>query len=91
VGISRSAYYYQPEEKEDEQELELLKKICAVVEEIPFYGYRKVFRELVRMGTEVTEKQVRRIMRRAGLQAIYPGKRTSISAKGHRKYPGSQV
>ncbi|MDR2095035.1 MAG: IS3 family transposase, partial [Treponema sp.] len=62
----------------------MLRKICALLEEIPFYGYRKVFRELERMGVEVTEKQVRRIMRRAGLQAIYPGKRTSISAKEHR-------
>jgi putative transposase len=57
------------------------------LEEIPFYGYRKVFRELVGMGAEATEKQVRRIMRRAGLQAVYPGKRTSISANEHRKSP----
>jgi putative transposase len=78
---------YQPQEKEDGQELEVLKKICAVWEEIPFYGYRKVFRELARTGTEVTEKQVRRIMRRAGLPAIYPRKRTSINVKEHRKYP----
>jgi putative transposase len=26
-------------------------------------------------------------MKRAGLRAIYPGKRTSISARGHKKYP----
>jgi putative transposase len=36
---------------------------------------------------EVTRKQVRRIMRRAGLQAIYPGKHTSVPAKYHKKYP----
>jgi transposase-like protein len=57
LGISRSAYYYQPREKEDEKELELLKKICAVLKEIPFYGYRKVFWELVSMGAEVTENR----------------------------------
>ncbi len=26
-------------------------------------------------------------MKRAGLKAIYPGKRTSMSEKGHKKYP----
>jgi hypothetical protein len=31
----------------------VLKKIGAVVEEIPFYGYRKFFRELVRTGVEM--------------------------------------
>jgi putative transposase len=35
----------------------------------------------------VTRKQVRRIMTRAGLRAIYAGKRTSMPAKHHRKYP----
>lgn len=35
----------------------------------------------------VTRKQIRRIMRRAGLRAIYPGRRTSIPAKYHKKYP----
>jgi len=35
----------------------------------------------------VTRKQVRRIMKRAGLRAIYAGKRTSMPSKHHRKYP----
>jgi putative transposase len=51
----------------------------------PFYGYRKVARELAEL--DVTRKQVRRIMKRAGLRAIYPGKRTSIPARHHKKYP----
>lgn len=51
----------------------------------PFYGYRKVARAISTMG--VTEKQVRRIMRRAGLQAIYAKRRLSIASKEHRRYP----
>jgi len=35
----------------------------------------------------VSRKQVRRIMKKAGLRALYPGKRTSTPAKHHRKYP----
>ena len=51
----------------------------------PFYGYRKVAVALKHM--EVTRKQVRRIMKKAGLRAIYPGKRLSIPSKMHKKYP----
>jgi putative transposase len=64
-----------------------VKKICGVLEEFPFYEYRKVFPELVRKGVEVTEKQVRRIMKRAGLPALYPGKHRSKSVKEQVKYP----
>jgi putative transposase len=35
----------------------------------------------------VTLKQVRRIMKKAGLRAIFPGKRTSLPAKGYARYP----
>lgn len=35
----------------------------------------------------MSEAQVRRIMQRAGLRAIYPGKRTTIPVKWHKKYP----
>jgi putative transposase len=35
----------------------------------------------------VTLKQVRRIMKKAGLRALYAGKKTSISVKGHARYP----
>jgi putative transposase len=85
LGISRAAYYYQPGQTEDERELAILKAIIEVLGKRPFYGYRRVARDLVDLV--VTRKQVRRIMRRAGLRAIYPGKRTSIPAKYHKKYP----
>jgi len=56
-----------------------------VLQKWPFYGYRKVAEELADM--KVTRKQVRLIMKRAGLRAIYPGKKTTIAAKYHKKYP----
>ena len=70
---------------EDEQELVILHAILDVLRERPFYGYRKVWRAIADL--DVTEKQVRRIMKKAGLRAIFAGKRTSIPAKGHKKYP----
>jgi len=85
LEISRSAYYYKEDQSEDEQEIAILTAILEVFKEKPFYGYRKVTHELSDLG--VTRKQVRRIMRRAGLRAIYPGKRTSVPIKNHKKYP----
>jgi putative transposase len=35
----------------------------------------------------VTRKRARRIMKKAGLRAIYAGKRTSVPIKWHQKYP----
>ena len=85
MGVSRSAYYYKPGQTDDEREIAILKAILDVLGIRPFYGYRKVARQLADMG--VTRKQVRRIMKRAGLRAIYPGRRTSMPSKHHRKYP----
>jgi putative transposase len=87
LGVSRSSYYYQPLPETDRDELDLLEAILGILGEIPFYGYRKITLELAKKGHAATRKQVRRIMHRAGLKALYPGKRTSIPNRGHQKYP----
>jgi len=87
LGIHRSAYYYQPKERDNSDEVAILKAILKVLGDIPFYGYRKVAMELRKDGWAVTRKQARRIMHKAGLRAIYPGKRTSMPNKQHPVYP----
>lgn len=87
LNISRSAYYYQSVTiDDDEGEIALLQAILDEYKEHPWYGYRKIWRAL-KDSFEVTLKQVRRLMKKAGLRAIYPGKRTSVPGKGHPKYP----
>lgn len=85
LGISRSAYYYKPEPKVSEAEVIILKAIIEELKNRPFYGYRKIAEAL--KDTGVTRKQIRLIMRKAGLRAIYPGKQLSKSNKEHEKYP----
>lgn len=85
LSISRSAYYYSPEQKEDERDIAVLQAILEELRERPFYGYRKVWRAIKDLG--VSLKQVRRIMRKAGLRALYASKRASLPAKGHARYP----
>lgn len=48
----------------------------------PFYGSRKLALELT-----VNRKRVRRLMRKMGIEAIYPKRRTTRPAAGHRIYP----
>jgi putative transposase len=85
LGISRSSAYYKPMTNADEHEIKLVIAIREVLMEKPFYGYRKIAIELQHL--KVTRKQVRRIMKKAGLRAIYPKKRLSLPGKGHKKYP----
>ncbi len=62
--------------------------LTAILEELskhPFYGYRRIACALKDLN--VTRKQVRRIMKRAGLKAIFPGKNLSKPSKQHAKYP----
>ncbi|HWR10333.1 MAG TPA: IS3 family transposase [Rectinemataceae bacterium] len=85
MSISRSAYYYRPTENDDERELAILEAILDELRERPFYGYRKIWRAIKDLG--VTLKQVRLIMKKAGLRAIFAGRNTSIPGKGHARYP----
>ena len=87
LGISRSVAYYEKEHTVQEQDLVVLEHIRSVLERIPFYGYRKVAREICAKHMPVTEKQVRRIMARSGLQAIFPGRNLSKARQEHKKYP----
>lgn len=72
-------------EKEEDPDLVVVLAILEELREHPFYGYRKIALAVAFLG--VTRKQVRRIMRKAGLRAIYPGKRLSLPNKAHPKYP----
>jgi len=48
----------------------------------PFYGSRKLAQVL-----SVNRKRVQRLMRVMGIEAIYPRRRTTQSAAGHKIYP----
>jgi putative transposase len=85
LDISRSAYYYKPKEVQEDPDLIILEAILEALKEKPFYGYRRMAKDLAYLN--VTRKQIRRIMKKAGLRAIYPGLQLSKPAKGSKKYP----
>lgn len=87
LGIPRASYYYTSKKVDDSCELEILKSILIHLEKKPFYGYRKIAKALQKDGVDITRKQVRRIMKKMGLRAIYPKKNLSKPRKGHKIYP----
>lgn len=87
LGISRTAHYYNPLTGKDDKDLEDLQIILSVLREIPFYGYRKVSRQLLPAYSQMTRKRVRRLMKRFGLRAIYARINLSRRRKEHKIYP----
>jgi len=88
LGIARSGLYYQPR-PESEENLRLMRLLDELYTRWPFYGVEKMT-EILRSdpyGYEVNAKRVRRLMRKMGLEAIYPRPRLSLTAPGHRIYP----
>ena len=81
IGLPRSTWYYEPV-GETAENLALMREIDEVYLKWPFYGSRKIAEEL-----GVNRKRVQRLMRRMGLQAIYPKRRTTWPAAGHQVYP----
>jgi putative transposase len=85
LNIARSTVYYQP--VVDLADLELMHQIDVQYTKTPFYGSRRMAVALRRQGYRVARHRVRRLMRLMGLEAIYPGPRTSTPHPGHVIYP----
>jgi putative transposase len=86
VGLNRASYYYQPATT-TEQNLELMRLLDEQYLKTPFYGWRRMTIFLRKKGYRVNGKRVRRLMRKMGLQAIYPQARPKSAGQEHRIYP----
>jgi len=86
-GFNRSSYYYR--ESQAKNKGNVLKAIDAIYTEIPFYGYRKVHKQLCEDGYHIGVNRVGHYMKELGLKAIYPTKRirTTMANIAHKKYP----
>jgi putative transposase len=81
LGLARSTWYHKPI-GETVENLALMKRIDEQYLETPFYGSRKMARVL-----GINRKHAQRLMRRMGLEAIYPKRATTRRAAGHKMYP----
>ena len=92
LGLSRSTAYYQSRHNPGRQafEIHLLNRIDKLYTDQPTRGRYGMTNALGQeCGIVVNPKRVRRLMRKLGLEAIYPKRRcnTSLANKQHKKYP----
>ena len=86
LGLSRSGFYHRPKAIKSD-DLALMRLLDEQYLRTPFYGSRRMTVHLRRLGHGVNRKRVCRLMRRMGLQAIYPRPRTSTPHPEHKVYP----
>lgn len=65
----------------------MMREIDRLYTQHPFLGYRVMTAMVRRVIPDVNKKRVQRLMRKMGLQAIYPRKKTSQPHPEHRVYP----
>jgi putative transposase len=86
LGVSRSSYYFEPAGETD-QNLSLMRIIDEQYLKRPTFGYGMMTDWLILQGHSVNYKRIRRLMRLAGLAAVFPGKKTTERHPGHKVYP----
>jgi putative transposase len=81
LGLSSSTYYYPPA-PETAENLRLLRKLDELYLECPFFGSRRMAVTL-----NINRKHAQRLMRIAGIEALYPKPHLSRPVAGRQVYP----
>jgi putative transposase len=86
LGIARSSFYYEPV-PESAENLHLMRAIDELYLKYPFYGARRILQELASPAQALNLKRIRRLMKRMGLEALYPKPHLSTRDQHHEVYP----
>jgi putative transposase len=86
LGLARASWYYQPA-RESPQNERLMRLIDEQFTKTPFYGIRRMTAWLSTQNEPVNHKRVQRLMRKMGLEAIYPKPHLSRPGESARRYP----
>lgn len=87
LDISRASLYYKkaPVSQED---IDLMNLIDEIYTKYPFYGSRRIRKELKRKYDKIANrKHIQRLMREMGIETIYPKKNTSKPNIQNQTYP----
>ena len=89
LGVNRNRLRKKPHPPRAERasDLEVLAALDRLHTRWPFFGQRKLKKELGELGLRVNRKRLRRLMEEAGIEAIAPKRWTSMPNAAHRKYP----
>jgi len=86
LDINRNRLKSRPPKLTEEDE-QIMRRLDEIHTELPFYGARKLRRELRPYGHFIGRGRVRRLMRIMGIEAMVPQPGTSKANKAHAKYP----
>lgn len=86
LGVNRSGVYYTARAV-PEEDLRIMRRIDELHLAHPFYGARRLAKQLGREGFDVGRLHVTALMRRMGIEALYRRPRTSIAARAAKIYP----
>lgn len=86
LGLSRSTLYYQKKEF-DPFSLKVMERIDEIFTRRPFYGSRRITKQLKKEGFRVNRKRVKRLMGVMGIETIYPKPNLSLNGKPHPVFP----
>jgi len=88
LNISKSSLYYQPIKPfSTSKEIKLLDAINNIYSDFPYYGYRRITKQLQIDGYNVGKKLIKKAMKYMGIEALYPKPKTTTANKEHYKYP----
>lgn len=68
-------------------ELKVMARIDEIFTKRPFYGSRRITKQLKKEGVKVNRKRVKRLMGIMGIEAIYPKPNLSLNEKPHPIFP----
>ncbi len=85
LGIAHCTPYYIP--RVNPENLLLMNKIDEIYTKCPFYGKRRIRQALKRLNYDIGIKRTCSLMKRMGIQVIYPKPNTSLPNKEHKIYP----
>jgi len=86
LSIPRSSAYYESTAEPSRDDV-LMRAMDEIHLRYPFYGSRRIADELAEDGHVVNRKRVQRLMRRMGMNALYPKPNTSRAHHAHKIYP----
>jgi putative transposase len=86
LDLSRGSVYYEPVPTSD-SDLALMAAMDEIHLKLPFYGIRRIRGELLARGFHVGRGHVATLMRKMGIEALYPKRRLSKPHPGHKVYP----
>jgi putative transposase len=86
LSISHSSYYHVPK-GENILNFAIMESIDKIHLAYPFYGVRRIQKELLNYGFKVGKKLIRMLMQLMAIYVIYPKPNTSKSKLEDKKYP----